>query len=374
VIPKFGLVGGAEQFVALLTRRLYADHGFQFSVLANRWEGHHPGVTFSKIPILTFPKFLTTPSFAWFVRRRLSAGSFDLIHSHDRIFDADLFTLHGIPHRYWVRNIRQKRMSLYDTATARMEKTLVCESGCRKFVAVSNLTNDIFLREYRVDPEKVTVIHPGVEPEDYRIPDREIVRAGIRAVYGIAEDEFVLVFASMNFEIKGLDTILEALGRLKASGVSARLIVAGKGNENKYARLARDAGVAANVIFTGRLDKDTLIRHYLAGDAYIMLSVFDTFGMVVLEAMAAGLPVIVSGNVGAKDVVREGENGFVIDDVRDTHHIASKIRLMTRPATRRTMSQAALDTVRQNTWADAAEKYARLYGAIIEEKKKGAAD
>jgi UDP-glucose:(heptosyl)LPS alpha-1,3-glucosyltransferase len=178
----------------------------------------------------------------------------------------------------------------------------------------------------------------------------------------------------MNFEIKGLDTILEALGRLKASGVSARLIVAGKGNENKYARLARDAGVAANVIFTGRLDKDTLIRHYLAGDAYIMLSVFDTFGMVVLEAMAAGLPVIVSGNVGAKDVVREGENGFVIDDVRDTHHIASKIRLMTRPATRRTMSQAALDTVRQNTWADAAEKYARLYGAIIEEKKKGAAD
>jgi UDP-glucose:(heptosyl)LPS alpha-1,3-glucosyltransferase len=374
VIPKFGLVGGAEQFVALLTRRLHADHGFQFSVFTNRWEGHHPGVTFSKVPILTFPKFLTTPSFAWFVHRRLSASTFDLIHSHDRIFNADLFTLHGIPHRYWVRNIRQKRMSLYDTATAWMERTLVCEGGCRKFVAVSNLTKDIFLQEYRVDAEKVAVIHPGVEPEDYQIPDREIVRAGIRAKYGIAEDEFVLVFASMNFEIKGLDTILEALGHLKTRGISARLIVAGKGNEKKYARLARDAGVAANVIFTGRLDKDRLIHHYLAGDAYIMLSVFDTFGMVVLEAMAAGLPVIVSGNVGAKDVVREGENGFVIHDVTDTRYIAMKIQCMTDPATRRTLSQAALDSARQNTWAAAAEKYARLYREIIEEKKKGMAD
>lgn len=370
VIPKFGLVGGAEQFVAQLTRRLHADHDFQFSVLANRWEGRHAGVTFSKIPIVTFPKFLTTPSFAWFVRKRLSAGSFDLIHSHDRIFAADLFTLHGIPHRYWVRNIRQKRMSLYDTATALMEKTLVCEGGCRKFVAVSNMTKDIFLQEYPVDPAKVAVIHPGVEPEDYRRSGRETVRTAIRAGYGISEDETVLIFASMNFEIKGLDTILEALGHIKARGGSVRLIVAGKGNEKKYGRLARDAGVAANVIFTGRLDKDTLIRHYLAGDAYIMLSVFDTFGMVVLEAMAAGLPVIVSGNVGAKDVVREGENGFVIQDVTDTRYIAAKIQCMTDPATRRTLSQAALDTVRQNTWSAAAKKYACLYEAIMEEKKK----
>ncbi|MFO7569536.1 MAG: glycosyltransferase family 4 protein [Smithellaceae bacterium] len=373
VIPKYGLVGGAEQFVSQLTGRLHADHACHCSVFANRWEGGHPDIAFTKIPIVSFPKFLTTLSFAWFVRKRVLAGSYDLVHTHDRIFAADLFTLHGIPHRYWIENVRKKRPSLYDAATAWMEKKLVYEGGCRKFVAVSNLTKDIFLRQYSVDPEKVVVIHPGVEPRDYLRSDRKVARAEIRGEYGISENERVLVFASMNFEIKGLDAIIEALGLLKNRGEAFRLIVAGKGNAAKYQRLAQKAGVDDRIIFTGRLAKDDLIRHYLAGDAYIMLSAFDTFGMVVLEAMAAGLPVIVSGNVGARDVVRESENGFVIDNPADTQDIAAKIQWVTDPARRAALSQAALTTARQNSWAVAAEKYSRLYDTILAEKKERAA-
>jgi len=64
--------------------------------------------------------------------------------------------------------------------------------------------------------------------------------------------------------------------------------------------MAADAGISSNIIFTGPVSREKLANIYLAGDIYMMLSKFDTFGMVVLEAMAAGLPVIISRNVGAK--------------------------------------------------------------------------
>ena len=122
---------------------------------------------FHKIPIISFPKFLTTISFAWFVQRQLQRNNFSLVHSHERIFAADIFTLHGVPHRYWVDQVRRKRMSLYDPATAWVEKKLVYEGHCKKFIAVSDLTKDIFLQEYPINPDRVAVIHPGVNLSDY---------------------------------------------------------------------------------------------------------------------------------------------------------------------------------------------------------------
>jgi UDP-glucose:(heptosyl)LPS alpha-1,3-glucosyltransferase len=211
----------------------------------------------------------------------------------------------------------------------------------------------------------VVVIHPGVNLNDYAAYDREAVRIRVRKEYGISVDEPVLVFASMNFEIKGLDAIIDALARLKAQGCNFKLLVAGKGNVRKYSRMAQKAGIAEKIIFTGQLDKEHLIQHYLAGDMYIMLSAFDTFGMVVLEAMAAGLPVIISANVGAKDVVRQGVNGFIIENPSDKDDIAAKIKCLMDRNTREEMSRSALATAAQNSWASAAAKYSQIYDDIL---------
>ena len=95
-----------------------------------------------------------------------------------------------------------------------------------------------------------------------------------------------------------------SLAKLKAQNHKFKLIVAGKGNIKKYTKMAKEAQIISDVIFTGPVNKEKIIRMYLASDLYIMLSKFDTFGMVVLEAMAAGLPVVISNNVGAKDIVQ----------------------------------------------------------------------
>ena len=368
VIPKYGLVGGAEQFVAELTNRLARQTGYDFHVLANRWQAGTTNIKFHKIPIITFPKYLTTLSFAYFTQRRLNRNNFSLVHSHERIFGADIFTLHGIPHRYWVHNIRKKKMSLYDLATTWVEKKLVMEGNCQKFIAVSNLTRDIFLREYNIDPQRVIVIHPGVDLNDYATADKRLIRADIRKEYGFSSEEPIILFASMNFEIKGLDAIMLSLNQLKAKKRSFKLLVVGKGDIKKYTQMAREASIADDVVFTGPLSKEKLIQLYLAGDMYVMLSKFDTFGMVVLEAMAAALPVIISGNVGAKDLVREDKNGFIVSDTSDTDYIAAKIALLLDENIRRPLAAAAYQTATQNTWDRVTAKYQDIYADILNEK------
>ena len=97
----------------------------------------------------------------------------------------------------------------------------------------------------------------------------------------------------MNFEIKGLDYVIAALGKAKASYPShnLKLLVVGKGDYKKYGALAQKTGIKDNIIFAG-VHKENLEKIYLASDIFMMLSRFDTFGMTVLEAMAASLPII----------------------------------------------------------------------------------
>ena len=370
VIPKFGLVGGAEQFASELSEKLSSGHQETLHVFANHWQSNSHAFRFHKIPIVSFPKFLTTISFAWFVQRQIQRNNFSLVHSHERIFAADIFTLHGVPHRYWVDQVRRKRMSLYDTATAWVEKKLVYEGHCKKFIAVSALTKDIFLREYPIDPGQVAVIHPGVNLTDYAHKKKDDVRRTVRSALGIGAEEPVIIFASMNFEIKGLDDILLTLAQLKKQNDKFKLIVAGKGNIKKYEKMAKEAQISSNVIFTGVVGKDKLIDLYLAGDLYMMLSKFDTFGMVVLEAMAAGLPVMISSHVGAKDLVQEGENGFIINNPSDFDHIVSKLKILFDENSRRSMSAAAYQTATQNTWDMVAAKYQNTYNDILAAKIK----
>jgi UDP-glucose:(heptosyl)LPS alpha-1,3-glucosyltransferase len=269
-----------------------------------------------------------------------------------------------------VDQVRHKRMSLYDTATAWVEKKLVYEGHCKKFIAVSDLTKDIFLQEYKINPDQVSVIHPGVNLTDYAHKNKDDVRRTVRSALGIGAEEPVIIFASMNFEIKGLDDVLLSLAQLKKQNNKFKLIVAGKGNIKKYGKMAKEAMVAENVIFTGAVDKDKLIDLYLAGDLYMMLSKFDTFGMVVLEAMAAGLPVIISSHVGAKDLVQENQNGFIIDNPSDHDCIAAKIKMLLDEKVRKRISAAAYQTAAQNTWDMMATKYQDIYTDILAQKNK----
>jgi UDP-glucose:(heptosyl)LPS alpha-1,3-glucosyltransferase len=367
VIPKYGLVGGAERFAYELTEYLSLNEKYDFHVFANKWQSDSDRITFHKVPIIRFPRFLTTISFAWFANRKISKMNFDLIHTHDRIFNANIFTMHGIPHRVWANEIRKKSMSLFDRATCWVEKHLINNTRCKIFLPVSSLTKEKFLQEYEMAPEKIQVIHPGVDIERFQKLDRKCCRREIREQFKIDPSDIVILFVSMNFEIKGLDYVMAALGKAKASYPSQniKLLVVGKGDYKKYVTLAQKTGIKDNVIFAG-VQKENLEKIYLASDIFMMLSKFDTFGMTVLEAMAASLPVIISSNVGAKDLVREEINGFVIKNTGDADQISNKIGFMLNEENRGRMAKAAYNTALANTWELTAKKVEPIYKELIE--------
>jgi UDP-glucose:(heptosyl)LPS alpha-1,3-glucosyltransferase len=369
VIPKYGLVGGAEGHTAELTNRIAKDARYDVHVFANKWENHNENITFHKIPIISFPKYLTTPSFAFFAGLEISKiNSFDLIHTHDRIFNADLFTMHGIPHRLWVHDVRKKSMSLFDYATEWVESKLVRNGNPKKYIAVSNLAKEKFLGEYKdVDPAKVSVIHPGVYIEKFQKYDRQLCCNGVRRQFGIDPSDIIILFVSMNYDVKGLDYLMTGLAKfkLKYPEKKFKLLIVGKSSNRKYVSLAAKLGIGDTVIYTGVIQNGEIAKMYLAANIFAMLSRCDTFGLTVLEAMAASLPVMISENVGAKDLIRHGENGFIIGKEMNPDEIADRISFLSNEDVKVSIAREACLTASRYSWEITAKKTKEIYDLCL---------
>ncbi|MFZ2541667.1 MAG: glycosyltransferase family 4 protein, partial [Gallionella sp.] len=326
VVPKYGLVGGGERFASEVTERLAMNENLDIHVFANQWVAYSNRIKFHKVPMIRFPRFLRPLSFAWFAKQMIDRMNFDLVHAHDWILKGDIFSVHSVPHAGWVRWVRNRRPSLFDRAVIAVERRTIMNGGSTYFFPVSTIAIEAFRREYAPLPGQWQALSPGVDVARFSTPDRAACRADIRTHYGIGASDILLLFVGMNFEVKGLDTIIAAVAKASAARPEAniRLLVVGRGDEGKYGRMAQSLGIAEAVTFAGT-QVERLERYYRAADIFIMLSKFDTFGMVVLEAMASGLPVIVSPNVGAKDLVEEGVNGFILPAPQDADAAADRI-------------------------------------------------
>jgi UDP-glucose:(heptosyl)LPS alpha-1,3-glucosyltransferase len=375
VVPKYGTIGGGERFVYELTERLARDPRYEVHVFANRWRPGSAPVTFQKVPGVPLPRFLRQAAFAWLAGRLLEKGNFDLVHAHDRIFRADVFTMHSIPHETWVRDVRRRRPTLFDRVTAWVERRLMEGGGCAWYLPVSTIACDAYLAKYRIDLSRMRVLHPGVDLARFSSPGRPGCRSAVRGQFDIGDEEIVILFVGMNFEIKGLEAIIGAVARAKAlrPDVAIRLLVVGKGNVPKFRAIASSLGVVDAVLFAGPR-AEGVESFYLASDILMMLSRYDTFGMVVLEAMAAGLPVIVSANVGAKDVVEEGVNGYVLPEGGDADAAAAKIVLLLDGGHRAAMGEAGHRTAALYTWDRLEEEVAGVYESCLARKSAGKRD
>lgn len=373
VVPKYGTIGGGERFAYELTDRLARDGRYEIHVFANRWVSGPGPIVFHKIPRVPFPRFLRQAIFAWFVWRQIEKGDFDLVHAHDRIFRADVFTIHSIPHETWIRDIRKRRPTLFDRVTAWVERRLMEEGGCTWHLPVSSIAGEAYRERYRIDPSRMRVMHPGVDLARFSSPDRDACRRKVRGRYGIGPSEVVILFVGMNFAVKGLDAILRAVARTNALRPDAalRLLVVGRGNEGKYRALASSLGIADSVIFVGTY-AEGVEAFYLASDFFMMLSAFDTFGMVVLEAMASRLPVIVSANVGAKDLVEEGVNGYILPDRLDADAVAGKIVLLLDAERRAASGEAGYRTASLHGWDRLAKEVGGVYEEVLTAKRTAA--
>jgi UDP-glucose:(heptosyl)LPS alpha-1,3-glucosyltransferase len=368
VVRRYGGVGGGEKIVRRLTETLAARGDCDLHVLAAKIEDTAAGITFHTIPLFPCPRFLSPLLFAVSAGRILSKHHFDIVQAHERIFEADIYRMGGTPHRFWAAQVRgKKRPSLFDRATAYVEDRLLSAPRCRVLFPVSTLVRDLYADARDLSGKTVHILPPGVSPGRFQ-PTEPDERRTVRKRFGFTETDTVILFVGMNFEVKGLDRLIAGLAAAKntPAGKTLRLLVAGKGNPAPYLRMAGRLGVEPDIAFAGII-REGIEGFYAASDLFAMCSRFDTFGLVVLEAMASGLPVIVSNTVGARDVVLEGENGYVVDGA-DTRTLADRLVALADPDRRRKMAASGRKTAANYTWKAMADRVAAAYRRLFDEK------
>jgi len=227
---------------------------------------------------------------------------------------------------------------------------------------VSTLVKDELLKLYDIPESKVRVIHPWVSTDRFSALNRESCRYEIRQRHGLSQSDVVVLFVGMNFEIKRLELVLQGVAhfvRNRDKDSNLKLLVVGKGEERRYLRMAREMGIVDRVIFAGVTQK--VEDYYLASDIFAMPSRFDTFGLAVLEAMMAGLPVIISQRVGARDLVDSGVQGFVLSDDPSAGEVAEKLAILMERERRLKMGEKAREVALQHTWSRTVDQVEEIY-------------
>ena len=200
----------------------------------------------------------------------------------------------------------------------RIEKRAV--ESVDKIIAVSNYTKDSILQTYNISPEMVDVVYNGVDFEGYTFTQEDLDET--RKQLGLPDLPVILFVGRVDDPRKGLDVLIQAFRKV-LDEVDATLLVVGKGDQT----MARDlAGPAFDrIVFTGFVDNITLKKCYALCDLYVCPSRLEGFGLTILEAFAAGKPVLATRVGAIPELVSDGIDGVLIEK-NDASGIASTIK------------------------------------------------
>ncbi len=211
-----------------------------------------------------------------------------------------------------------------------------------RLVAATPLERAQMVWLYGADPQKIAVVPPGVDLELFRpAPQREA-----REVLGLPQERCVILFVGRIEPLKGIDTLLRAIALIAPDmpcwqeALSVSIIggapgagIATEGRVNaelaRLEELRAELGIEELVTFLGAKDQDRLVYYYSAAELVVVPSHYESFGMVALEAMACGTPVVASKVGGLAYNVQDGQTGFLVPN-GDAEALAAKIqRLLT---------------------------------------------
>jgi glycosyltransferase involved in cell wall biosynthesis len=185
-------------------------------------------------------------------------------------------------------------------------------------------------------PDAARVIRKGVDLDLFTVADDPVE---LRQQLGLGSRPMILTVAGL-IRRKGIDDILEALARLRDE-LDFTLVVCGVGPERAALEaLSSRLGLAGRVVFAGQVDRRTVSAYFAACDVFVLASLLEAVGNVLLEAMAAGRPVVSTDSGGPPEYVTHGKTGFVVP-ARDHVALAARLRLLLEsPSLRSVQGQA----------------------------------
>jgi D-inositol-3-phosphate glycosyltransferase len=393
--------GGMNVYVRELTRKL-GRLGIQVDVYSRSQDEHAPHISHdlgygNRVihipagPEIPLPKPELAAHIPTFVNEILTFAeqkdfTYDLIHSHywmSGLAAKDLQRAWDVPvvHMFHTLGLMKQRIA----RNADESEGDYRIQGERDVIAIANSLVAATQAElaqlqwlYDVDDRKIVVIPPGVDTSHfYPIPPDEA-----KEFIGVPTNDRMLLFVGRIEPLKGIDTLIRAIAIMREKGLLdckhlCMSIIGGDPQaepETMTEEMARlqalreEHGLGDFVAFLGRREQDTLPYYYSASEAVIMPSHYESFGMVALEAMACGTPVVASLVGGLAFLVQDGVTGFhfpVGDAESLSQHLAT---LIDDRAAHKQMSWHAATLARDYAWEIIATRIAALYRKVLQDK------
>jgi D-inositol-3-phosphate glycosyltransferase len=242
-----------------------------------------------------------------------------------------------------------------------------------RIVAATQAEEAQLLWLYQADKKKITILPPGVDNGHfYHIPADEA-----REFIGIPREDRMVLFVGRIEPLKGLDTLLKAMACMRLSEMEQPAylaIIGGDPNASpeemsaemtRLQALSQELALDRMVVFLGKRGQDTLPYYYSAAEVLVMPSHYESFGMVALEAMSCGTPVIASQVGGLAFLVQDGVTGFHVPNGDSDALCAALTRLPPDHQLREQMGHNAAEDARGYAWSSIAAQMIRLYESTL---------
>lgn len=284
--------------------------------------------------------------------RHLDATAYDAVHAMLPVRRCDLYHPHAGVAADAVKTAHLKhdgplRQALARTANrlnrrrqklAAVERELLGGDAPPVVLCLSEYVKRVVRKHYALPQHRLATLFNAVDLDKFDPATRPQAGQQTRERFGLGPDRILGLMIAHDFERKGLPQAIRAVQQAKDTRLA--LLVVGKQDPKPYQQLAQREGVADRVIFAGAIEDPYTV--YRAADFFVLPTRHDPCSLVVLEALAMGLPVISTVFNGASEVMVPGEHGFVLKDPADVDALAAAMRRMLDPENRRAMSNACL--------------------------------
>lgn len=361
--------GGAERYSIALVEQLAQCH--EVHVFAQQIRHDYPGVTYHKVATpCAKPRWVNQLWYAWATWRATRTG-FDIVHSHENTWHGQVQTVHVLPVKHnlfhgrtgfkralrWVKVLTSPRLLAY----LWLERMRFRSQPGRRVVVTSPSLQAIMATTYPGSVAATSVITPGVH-----LPDvvSDLDKHTARQQLGLPAEGPCLLFVGNDYRKKGLDALLQAMTSLPEDVFLA--VVGGTAPVAAYQKRAQAAGIGKRVFFLGALPD--VMPAYRAADMLVHPTLEDTFAMVVLEAMAHGLAVVVSSAAycGISGLLTPQVNALILEDPRDVEQLARVLNQLLADATlQQQLGAQARYFASQYQWADIARQQEAVYLSVL---------
>ncbi|HEY6131758.1 MAG TPA: glycosyltransferase family 4 protein [Halioglobus sp.] len=306
--------GGLQRDCRCLVEELL-HRGHHCRVYCMSWQGETiPGADVRRMPATALSQHRRNQRFLTGVRADLAKDPVDGIIGFNTMPDLDIYFAADACYLDICLNERGRlyRRSARFRQGVDWERAVFAPDSETQILLLSASERDKFAQHYQTPPQRMHLLPPGVTPDRRAPPDAPERRKAVRASLGVEPRELVLLFVSSDFESRGLERAITALAHTREAqpSVTTRLLVVGRDKVRHYRRLAQRLGVADGVEFLG--GRGDVAELMLSADVLIHPARREAAGVVLLEALAAGLPVITTDVCGYAHHVKAARAGILL--------------------------------------------------------------